>query len=170
MAISSQSGILIISVDSKKVENMLNGYIRNLPRLQDKVSKKIAQMYAAMYLTQYPRSRISPFTGHLFTRTQGQTTNPIKLGKGSYGVAVPKYAVWLDRMRPHWVPMRKSPMLEKWVKMKVQDTNKAKFFLRKRAVHVNPHPWIRSAHIRAGRQVRNIATFEVNNFLARKGK
>lgn len=162
--------MLTIQVDTRKVENMLNGYIRKLPQLQDKVPKKIAQMYAAMYLTQYPRSRISPFTGHLFTRTQSQTRNPIRLGKGDYGVAVPKYAVDLDRMIPHWVSMKKRPMLRKWVEMKVRDKAKADFFISTKKVHVNPHPWIRSAHIRAGKQVRKIAEFEVNKFLATRGR
>jgi len=159
------TGILTISVDTKKVENRLNGYIRNLPRLADRVPKKIAQMYAVMYLTQYPRSRISPFTGHLFTRTQGQTKNPIKLGKNSYGVAVPSYAVDLDRMPPHWVSLKRRPMLRRWVEMKVQNAEKAKWFISHKKVHVNPHLWIRSAHIRAGRNVRQIAQFEVSKFL-----
>lgn len=162
--------ILTISVDTKKVENMLNGYIRNLPKLQDKVPKKIAQMYATMYLTQYPRSRISPFTGHLFTRTQEQTINPIKLDKGSYGVTVPHYAVMLDSMRTHWVSLRRRPMLRRWVEMKVQNIDKANWFISNKKVLVHKHSWIRSAHIRAGKQVRNIAEFEVNNFLNRKGR
>src|SRR3990167_9223627 len=159
-----------VSVDTKKVENMLNGYIRDMPKLADRIPKKIAQMYAAMYLTQYPRSRISPFTGHLFTRTQSQTVNPVKLGKNHYGVAVPQYAVDLDSMKPHWVSFKTNPLLTRWVTMKLSDANKANFFLRTRKIHVNPHPWIRSAHIRAGMQVRKIAEFEVQNFLARKGR
>lgn len=164
------AGIFTISVDTKKVENMLNGYVRNLPRLQDRVPKKIAQMYATMYLTQYPRSRISPFTGHLFTRTQAQTTNPVKLGKGSYGVAVPNYAVMLDSMRTHWVSLRRRPMLRRWVQMKVQDPNKADWFLSNKKVLVHKHPWIKSAHIRAGMQVRKIAEWELNKFLSTRGR
>ena len=160
------AGILTISVDTKRAENRLNGYIRNLPRLADRVPKKIAQMYAAMYLTQYLRSKISPFTGHLFTKTQGQTKNPIKLGKNRYGVAVPSYAVDLDRMMiPHWVSLKRRPMLRRWVQMKVKNKEKADWFISHKKVHVNPHPWIRSAHIRAGMQVRKIAEFEVQKFL-----
>ena len=161
--------MITISVDTHRVENLLNGYIRNLPRLEDKVPKKIAQMYAVMYLTQLPRSRITPFTGRAFTQIQGQTQSPVRLGKGAYGVSVPSYLVDLDRMPPHWVSLKRFPMLRKWVMLKVRDANKAKFFLRKQAVHVNPHPWIRSAHIRAGKQVRSIAKFEVNKFLSRGG-
>lgn len=162
--------IVSIKVDTRKVENMLNGYIRNMPELGNRVSKKVAGMYATMYLTQLPRSKISPFTGHLFTKLQGQMSNPIKLGKATYGVEIPQYAVWLDSMPSHWVSLRRRPMLRQWVMMKVKDTKKAKWFISHKKVHVNPHPFIKSANIRAGKQVRNIAEWEVNKFLTRKGR
>ena len=154
--------IISISVDTRKVENMLNGYQRNLPSAMDKMSKKIAGMYAAMYLTQLPRSRISPFTGHLFTKLQGQMTNPVRLGKGSYGVEIPLYGVYLDRMRPHWVSLKRGRSITLWAKKKLGRVP-SKIF-------VKPHPFIRSANIRGGRNVRGIAEFEINKFLQSKGR
>ena len=162
--------LISIKIDTRKVENMLNGYQRTIPRAADKMSKKIARMYATMYLTQLPRSRISPFTGHSFTMLQSQTTNPIRLGKNSYGVAVPEYLVGLDRMPPHWVSLKRRPMLRRWVETKIQNAAKANWFVSHRKVHVNPHPWIRSAHIRAGKNVRSIAEFEINKALRAKGR
>lgn len=157
--------ILSISVDTRKVENMLNGYVRNLPKLQDRVPKKIARMYAAMYLTQLPRSKISPFTGHLFTKLQSQMTNPVKLGKGSYGVEVPLHGIYLDRMRPHWVSLKRGRIITLWAKTKMKYYRKGM-----RSVFVIPHPWIRSANIRGGMNVRGIAEFEVNKFLQSRGR
>ena len=154
--------VISISVDTRKVENMLNGYQRNLPSAMDKMSKKIAGMYAAMYLTQLPRSRISPFTGHLFTKLQGQMTNPVRLGKGSYGVEIPLYGVYLDRMMPHWVSLKRGRSITLWAKKKLGRVP-SKIFVR-------PHPFIRSANIRGGMKVKNIAEFEINKFLQSKGR
>ena len=156
--------ILSIKIDTTKVENMLNGYVRNMPRLEDKVPKKIAQMYAAMYMTELPKSRIRPFTGHAFTTLQSQITNPIKLGKGTYGVQVPNYLVMLDSMRPHWVSLKRGRSITAWAKK----WGIKGYGVTGNAVFVRPHPWIRSANIRGGKNVRAIAQFEVNKFLQRK--
>jgi hypothetical protein len=151
------SSILTVSVDTRKIENMLNGYERNLPAAMDKMSKKIASMYAACYLMQFPQSRISPFTGHTYTLVESQIYNPTKLGRYHYGVKVPLYMVMLDSMRSHYVSLRRGRNITQWAKLKLGYTP--------RKLIVHKHPWIRSAHIKAGKNVRNIAEFEINKFL-----
>ena len=152
--------IISISVDTRKVENMLNGYQRNLPSAMGKMSKKIAGMYAAMYLTQLPRSRISPFTGHLFTKLQSQMTNPVRLGKGSYGVEIPLYGVYLDRMRPHWVSIhpRNFP-INKWAKERGY---------RGRSIFVSPKPFIHQSNREIRAKARKMIEQEINKELKRR--
>ena len=162
MVISASSGILSISVDTKKVENMLNGYQRTIPRAGRKATKKIAGMYAAFYFAQFSRSRISPFTGHAYTRVESQINNPTKLSKDSYGVVIPQYMVWLDKMEPHWVSLKRGRSITLWAKKKLGYVP--------RALMVHPHPWIKQAHIRAGKNVRTIAEFEINNAIKGRGR
>ena len=169
MAISRSSGILTISVDTRKVENMLNGYKRTIPRAGRKATKKIASMYASFYLRQMIRSKITPWTGHSHNLLNQQVGNPIRLSKDSYGVIVPQYLVMLDSMKPHWVSLKRGRSITKWAQQKLSLDARAIYFgLGK--IFVRPHPWITSANIRAGKNVRLIAQHEIHNAIIAKGR
>ena len=114
MAIMKQSGVLTISIDTRKVENMLNGYQRTIPKAGEKATKKIAGMYADKYLQALHRAKVQPWHGTAFLDLLEQRTNPIKLGKGSYGVAVRQYLVALDSMRPHYVSLKRGRSITQW--------------------------------------------------------
>lgn len=173
MAIPTGSGMLSISIDTKKVENMLNGYIRKLPKAMDKMTKKIAGMYSAYYLAQMQPARIEEWTRASFGALRYQATNPVRLGIAEYGVIVPSYLIALDRMKPHWVSLKRGRTITKWAeeKLGIIPTWKARGGERRiqSKLFVKPHHWIRSANIKAGMQVRNIAEFDVNQFLKEKG-
>lgn len=156
MAISQSSGILSITIDTHKVTNLLNNYQRKLPRLAQKIPKRIASMYANFYLQALHRAKVTPFTGTSFMNLMKQEANPIRLGKSEYGVVVNQYLVALDRMRPHFVSLRRRPMLQRWAKLRLG-------FVPRKMI-VRPHPWIRSAHIAAGKNVKKIASWELTNF------
>ena len=162
MAIMKQSGILTISVDTRKVENMLNGYQRTIPKAGNKAAKKIAGMYAERYLQALHRAKVQPLTGASFIDLLQQRTNPIKLGKGVYGVAVRQYLVALDSMRPHWVSLRRGRSITRWAQLKL-GINSGKVFVR-------PHPWLRSGNISAGKHVRAIAEWEIGKAVKAKGR
>ena len=164
--------ILTITVDSKKVENMLNGYQRTLPEAADKAARKIASMYAEFYLQQMPLATgmtgrgIQPWTGQSFSKLMGQVASPVKLGKGSYGVAVDKSLIMLDSMRPHYISLKRGRKITQWAK----DTLYPKLGYLPPAIIVRPHPWIRSANIKAGKNVRKMAEFEIDKAIRNKGR
>ena len=162
MAIERTSGMLTISVDSKKAENMLNGYKRTIPKAADKAAKKIAGMYADMYLLSMYKSGIEPWTGQGFGDLLAQSKNPVRLGQGEYGVVVPSYFVALDSMKPHWVSLKRGRSITQWAKAKL-GVNSGKVFVR-------PHPWIRSANIRAGMKIRAIAEWEISKTIRARGR
>jgi len=151
------SGILTISVDTRKVENMINGYIREIPKLEDDIPKKIAQMYAHSYLQALHKSNVTPWTGESFVDLIQQSQNPVRLGKGNYGVVVRQYLVALDQMKPHFVSLKRGRSITRWAKDKL-GYNPGKIIVR-------PHPWIRSGNISAGKNRRKIAENEVSKFI-----
>ena len=162
MAIERGSGVLTVSVDTKKVENMLNGYQRTLPEAMDKATKKIAGMYADFYLRSMHNARITPWTGTSFLDMLQQSKNPIRLGSHSYGVVVPSNLIALDMMKPHWVSLRRGRSITRWAQQKLGKVS-GKVFVR-------PHPWMKSANISAGKNVRVMAESELNSAIKRKGR
>lgn len=176
LMISSNSGILTISVDTTKVENMLNGYQRTLPEGMDKAAKKIAGMYADYYLAAIYNAKITPWTGESEINLIEQSKNPVKLGKGSYGVVVNQHLIELDSMRPHWVSLKRGRSITRWAKSKgIVPQNRTGFMPMIQSsnyafpLFVRPHPWIKHANISAGKNVRTIAVNEINKVIRRKG-
>lgn len=160
--ITSGSGMLTVSIDTKKVENMMNGYEREIPIVSDKIARKIAGMYADMYIMALHKAGVEPWTGEGFGELLAQSKSPVKLGKANYGVVVPSHLIALDQMKPHFVSLKRGRAITRWAEQKLG----RKFG----SVFVRPHPWIRSGNISAGMNVRKIAEFETDNMLKRKGK
>ena len=57
MAVPRTTGFLSISVDTKRVENLLNNEIREIKRISKLVPKKIASIYAETYLEEMDKAR-----------------------------------------------------------------------------------------------------------------
>ena len=163
------NAILTISVDSRKVENMLNGYVRTIPKAADTAVKKIASMYAEFYLQQMDYaagvggglSRINPWTGESFAILRQQKDKPIKLGDKNYGVVVPHSLVMLDSMRTHYVSLKRGRNITAWARAHGFYGNK---------IIVHRHPWIKSANIKAGKNIRKMAIFEIDKAIKNKGR
>lgn len=164
--------ILAISIDSKRVENMLNGYIRDLPVAADISAKKIAGNYARFYLAQMKFAKgvgggkpyIGSWTGESFSVLRAQIENPVKLGKGEYGVAVPQSLIMLDKMRAHYVSLRKGSKITRWAR----DHGVWSYTMGLGKMIVHPHPWLKQANIKAGKNVSKIAESEVNKMIGRR--
>ena len=161
MAIERGSGVLAVSVDTRKVENMLNGYQRTLPEALNRATKKIAGMYADFYLRAMHKAGITPWTGQSFLELLHQSKSPIRLGPHTYGVVVPSHLIALDLMKPHWVSLKRGRSITRWAQQKLGNVS-GKIFVR-------PHPWMKSANISAGKNVRVMAELEINQALQRKG-
>ena len=164
MAIPRGTGLITVTIDSKKVENMMTGYQKTLPEGVRLSAKKIASKYAEVYLEQMPKSNIQKWTGRSFVTLRRQINNPIMTSNkpATYAVVVPGTLIALDRMQPHIVALKRGRSITRWAKTKLGFTGKA--------ITVHPHPWINEANRRAGRFVKKIARKEIKKKIVRKGR
>ncbi len=160
----ARAAAISITVDSKRVENMLTGYQRTLPKGARLGAKAIASKYAESYLNQMPSSGISKWTGQSFNVLRRQIDNPIRSGKSEYVVVVPTTLVMLDQMRKHFVPFSIAPNLKRWAKTKLGLEARVT-----PGITVSPHPWISNANQRARRFIKRLAERELNKKIRRKG-
>lgn len=151
-----------ISIDSKKVEDMLRGYETTIPEGIRLGTKQVASKYAEIYLDQMPQAGISKWTGQSFNVLARQIDNPIRSGKG-YVVVVPTTLIMLDQMRAHFVALRKGRSITRWAKTKLGLEGVATKIL------VHPHPWIIGANRKARRHIRRLVEKELNKKIRRKG-
>ncbi len=167
MALPRSGGFLSVTINSKKVENMLTGYEKTLPEAADIGLKKLAGKYAEIYLEQLPKAGIEPWTGRSFNILRRQIKDPQKIGRNAYGVIVPANLVSLDQMNDHWVSFRRSPSLAAWAKTKLGLSG-----LEGRiagGLFVLRHPWVANANRRAARHIK-IVRKEIHKAVRRKGK
>ena len=164
--------VVAITIDTKKVQFMLTGYQRTIPKASIKGIKKLASFAAMTYLQQARKAGIRDWRGKFAGTFQKQITKPTKLGKNSYGVSVAplrrggvNYAIALDRMRPHWVKLRKGRLITKWAQDKLGLAGAVAT-----KVFVKPHPYINNANRIIGRNVKRIVESEINKAIKRKGK
>ncbi len=159
------TGAISVTIDSKRVENMLTGYLRTLPEGARLGAKAIASKYAETYLNQMPSSGITKWTGQSFNVLERQIDNPIRSGKNAYVVVVPTTLLMLDRMRKHFVALRKGRSITRWAKAKLGLEGR---FIP--GITVSPHPWINQANQKARRSIRRLAERELNKKIRRKGQ
>ena len=165
--------MITIQVDTRNVRFMLSGYQRTIPKAADKGVRKLASFAARTYLIQAQKAGIKSWTGRFYGTFGGQISNPKKLGEHSYGVSVPavkrgnvNYAIALDRMRPHWVPLKRGRLITQWAKK----YNIKGYGITGNAVYVRPHPYINSANRIIGKNVKPIMENELNKAIRRKGR
>ena len=158
MAAIRSSGLISVSIDTSKVENLMTGYKRELEQAGDSIPRELAKMYAQIYLSQMSRATpkpIKPFTGQSFAMLEEQSVNPTRLGKNNYGVLVPSTLIALDQMETHVVALKRGREITQWARRFSQ-------FKNKRWITVHPHHWIRSAHIRGGMRINSVIDREMD--------
>ena len=157
-------GILTIEVDSKKVENLVTGLIKEIPKGAKLGAKKIASMYADAYLKQMAFAKavnpgpltkpsINSWTGRSFTELRRQIKSPHRVGNG-FGVIVPFPLISLDRMQGHFVSLKAGRSITRWAATKLGKTSGVLF--------THQHPWINNANRRARKHIRRIAVEEID--------
>lgn len=68
------------------------------------------------------------------------------------------YGIMLDRMRPHWVSLKRGRNITKWARDKIGKPIP-------RAIFVRPHPWINRPVAQGLRNTNRIVTHEINKLL-----
>jgi len=168
MAISRSSGMLTITVDSKKVEQMLTNLKTEIPRGAKLGAKKIAGRYAQIYLNTIMTDsksirtgrNIEPWTGRSFNMIRSQIDNPQRIGNG-YGVVVPSHLIALDKMPEHHVKLSKGRSITRWALTKGYPLVIVSAYQNKSIV-VSRHPWLNKANSKARVFVRSLAIKEIN--------
>ncbi len=166
MAIGRGSGMLSVTIDSKKVEDLMRNLQVEIPKAADRTAKKIASKYAQIYLNQMSTARITQWTGRSFNVLKRQVKNPYHMGRGVYGVLVPSTLVALDQMSPHWVALKRSRAITRWAR------SKGNLGVRVRAetggsIFVKPHPWITQANTKARKWIKRIPKKETRRAIRR---
>ena len=162
------NGVLTITVDTSDVTNMVNHYQRELPKMAERMPRKIASMYALTYWEQLPLAKGGPkglgigkFTGESEESLRSQVKSPIRFGKSSYGVVAPNQLMMLDSMSTHIVHLNRGSQLMAWAK------KKAPWAIKRGFITVHQHPWIRSANIKAGMKINKIIKAELKSLRRR---
>ncbi len=173
MAISRSGGQISLTVDSRKVQTMIGGYIKTIPKGADIGAKKVAGAYAKAYLEEMSKakstSRINPrgiksWTGRSFNILRSQIKEPIKFGPGNYGVVAPDTLIVLDQMRPHVVALKKGRSISRWARTKLG----LEGFVTSH-ITVSPHPWIVNANKRARKNIQKVRK-EIRKTVNRRGR
>lgn len=172
MAVPRRTGAIGVFIDDRKVQTMLEGYIKTIPKAADIGARKVAAGYALSYLQEMETARgrggglgsIEAWTGRSFESLRQQMRNPIRLAKGQYGVVVTTNLVFLDQMKTHKVKLRIGSPIQRWAKRKLGLKGGAK-----KSITVHGHPWIQNANRRARKNI-TLVRKELRRALKRKGK
>jgi len=106
------ANILTINIDDRKARDMLGRIRKNLPQVNDKGAKKVADIYAEEIKF---RMYAHKFTG---TSMGDLDLGGIKVEDGKYVVRAPKYLWYVDQgTKPHFVSLSKHPELYDWARM-----------------------------------------------------
>lgn len=125
----------VLETNINSVLNRLDGKLvrlrRNLPNISQDFLKE-AKRKMRLQLT-YNK-----------TFWNGKTWDSIMVRKMSNQRSVlvmDRQGVWLDRMKPHWVKLKRGLLIHKWALQKGSDKVKAAAKAQ-RSIFVNPHPFI----------------------------
>ena len=163
--------VMLMEVNTKKVEFMLSGYQRTIPKQSLAGTKELASFAALMYGVEAHKAKIRSWRGRFYSNFLRQQSNPMRI-KDGHGVSVAtvrrqgiNYAIALDRMKPHWINLRKGRIITKWAKEKLKADHFAsgKVFVRK-------HPYINAANRVIGRKVNPIMRKHIKRGRRRKGR
>ncbi len=154
-----------VTIDTRKVENMVTGLITTIPEGVRLGTKAIASKYAEVYLDQMPQAGIQKWTGQSFNVLARQIDNPIRSGRSGYVVVVPTTLIMLDQMKDHFVAFRKGRSITRWAQTKLGLEAKVL-----PGITVHRHPWITEANRKGRRHIRRLVIKEVNKKIRRKGK
>lgn len=108
----------------------LDGVSKRARKLPPKDLWNLTQTGARMLKESAMEAGIKSWKKHLFSRNG---IRPVKLGTGKFGIQIPLYGIHLDRMKRHWVSLRRGGTIAAWAEEKK---------VKGRAIQVRRHPYI----------------------------
>lgn len=79
--------------------------------------------------------------GNIFRKRAWRSITAKKLGKNQSTVSMSQQAEWLDRMKPHWVKLKRGRVIHRWAMAKGNAGVKA-IAKRQGSIFVRPHPFV----------------------------
>ena len=158
--------VISVSVDTRKATQLFTGLETNIPKHIDLTTKEIAGIYAKSYID-YARiageKGISNWTGRSFALLRRQIKNPIRLGKGEYGVAMSMNLGALDSLRqPFYLPIKKGTSIARWAKTKLGKTGGW--------IAIERKPFINRANAHSRQFIKKLAQKNMRNAVKRSKK
>ncbi len=162
---------IIMHVNATRAKQMLDGYTKTLPRAGIEGVKRLASFAAKAYLNAAFNAKIRAWRGQFYGTLVKQITKPHKISKSSYGVNIGSikrgainYFISLDRMRPHFVNLKKGRIITKWASARGFDLRSTK------KLFVRPHPFIKTADTIIKQQAKRIVERKISQAVRAKGK
>lgn len=128
---------MVISVIVQVRDNGTFTYFREMMTRAERIGLR-----ETWNLTQFGAKQIRESherTSKKFERTISRGIKAKKLKKATYGIDIPKAGIFLDRMGPHWVALKKGRTITRWAKVRF----KGKL---PRAIQVHAHPFITAGY------------------------
>ncbi len=170
--------VIAIKIDTRNVMNMLKGYQKTLPKAADRGIQNLTKFAAKTLADQARGQRIRSWKGEFYGTLKQQQSRPIKLGKYSYGVSIPEYAMALDKMQSHWVALKRGRAIRQWALDRGIAVTVGTGFrpevtiypFRTTSIFVHRHPFIDKATKIVNQKTKKIVEKEINKSIRRKGK
>lgn len=130
----------MLEVTTKLRDNGTFVFLKDLGFRTDKIGKfelwNLTQKGARFMRESAVLAGIRPFNKVLLSK---DGISPRKIGNGRYGIFFPIHGIYLDRMRTHWVALKRGRGITKWA----MDRG-----IRSGAVEVHAHPYITNGYVR----------------------
>ena len=141
-----------VSVKNLKAFNRVSGIVRKLPKNIADGGYEFAKLYER-------NLKIALETGgHIWRGTSGGLLRTImarRTSKNRSEVFMPRYGIALDRMKPHFVKLKRGRMIRQWALTKGNDRVKM-VAAGEGSIWVRPHPYINAAFSKSFANLRKI--------------
>lgn len=169
--------VISIQIDTKGVTQMLDNYTRTIPKAADKGMRKLAKKGVENLRMSALQAGIKPwgkgkersiFKGGIFARK----------GKRGYNIHITKHGIFMDRMSPHWVALKRGRDIRRWALDKGIATTAGRglrplvtiYPFPTTSVYVRPHPYIQRGFLKTVQQAKRTVEKEINKAIRRKGR
>ena len=127
--------VKVITTNLNQVVNRLDGKLIRL--------RRNCELIAPDFLKEVKRKMRLHLTlkGHNWRKKLWNSIDVRKKNRSEYWLFMVKYGVYLDRMKPHWVKLKRGRLIRRWAEDKGNDGVRLAA-ASQRSIFVRPHPFI----------------------------
>jgi len=140
--------MILIKLDARNFVAKLNRYERSIPEALSYAGGEIAFELEKELKNSITQKKLI-WTGRLLARTYAA-----RRSKNIFEVRMPSYGVALDRMRTHWVSLKRGRKITQWAKDNLN--LEARVLYPGKAIRVRAHPFIERPIYLVNRRIKRI--------------